>query len=179
MQKELPEYASSYFEQDSLGEIRWLASASHRDLVGSWDPINPALARRIARKLAPFGELAGWRNVYGHGRLVQFSRNHLLTGDVRAMLNDGGRWPCESGVYPIASIDDCVGEHLYLIKQTWTLDASGAVVWAIAPHVTRPAGSPAQGVEIHGRRGDSVLTRSDQGYLRSDVKRVLLTGSFT
>lgn len=183
---DLPADALSYWKVDDAGRVRWLS----RD-----EGIARGFTKRKLAKLHPDveGKPAGYQPVYGRGFIVMCSRRRILTCDIAAALHLG-HWPWEKRVAieheppcrettmhlravaarleaPVGADDSTAAA---IARYWWRIDQDGKLVWCHAPHETRPAGSPAAGVDLLG--GRTVVTTSGFGFLVDDIRALLYAG---
>lgn len=161
----VPTWLQSFFELDGATVI--------------WAKTRPEVVPpRMQKKLFPFGAVAGSRNVFGRGRLVNLSKSALLTTDIRAALRSPeGDWP-DVPVWDESTTDEDEALFTEVAFRRFALRGD-ALVWAEdrgrSPETGLPAytaGSRVVGFALSGFRGHMVTT-SGVGFLASDLKHVL------
>lgn len=141
-----------------------------------WARYEEVEARPIPHaKRLPFGAPAGGKEVQGRGKLVLFSSRQLLTSDIRLALEvDKFHWNY-NGSGPDGDASTTDNDAAELVRNTWRVGDDGLLYWLIDAHDKIPAGSPAKGVLLSGRK-ERLFSYRMRGYVESDVRHVLKHG---
>jgi len=164
----MPIYPRKY--RDAMLESVILDLFVNRDGELYWTAERPKSVGNRTR--APWGALAGGRDVWKHGRLVSVKGYALLTTDLLFALDHAGEYPWNWGVVhevPNPRIDDLL---VAAIHKRFTLNDAGQVVWAIDRSDKVQAGDLVIGSPMSGLRSNVVIT-GNCGYLVDDVKNYL------